>query len=550
MRMSRLSLIALLAAITVSLTAQSQPAPQSTAPPPPANPKLDQMKRDVGLEVDGMQENIQKMNDTVFSFAEPGFQEVETSKYLSGILRQNGFTVQEGVAGIPTAFTARWGSGKPVIALGSDIDDIPQASQKPGVAWHEPIIEGAPGHGEGHNSGMPLQITAALAVKKIMEQQHLQGTLMLWPGVAEELLGTKAYYVRAGLFKDVDICIFAHVGAQMNVGWGDTGGNGMVSVEYNFKGESAHAAGAPWRGRSALDAVELMDIGWNFRREHLRLSQRSHYVIPNGGDQPNVVPPNATVWYYFRETSYEEIKKLWDIGNNMAKAAAMMTDTEMSSMRVLGSAWPGHFNKTVAETMYANIEKVGLPQWSEADQALAKAVQREMKVPETGLVTKLQPMRGRETIPDEEKRGGGSDDIGDISWNVPTVTLNYPSNIQAGPGHNWANAISMATPIAHKGIQYGAKVMALTVLDLMTRPELVTQAWDYFRNVQTKDKKYVPLIRPQDQPAIWLNKERMEKYRPEMRKYYYDPTKYKNYLEQLGIKYPTTEKPAKPSAQQ
>jgi aminobenzoyl-glutamate utilization protein B len=550
MRMSRLSLIALLAAITVSLTAQSQPAPQSTAPPPPANPKLDQMKRDVGLEVDGMQENIQKMNDTVFSFAEPGFQEVETSKYLSGILRQNGFTVQEGVAGIPTAFTARWGSGKPVIALGSDIDDIPQASQKPGVAWHEPIIEGAPGHGEGHNSGMPLQITAALAVKKIMEQQHLQGTLMLWPGVAEELLGTKAYYVRAGLFKDVDICIFAHVGAQMNVGWGDTGGNGMVSVEYNFKGESAHAAGAPWRGRSALDAVELMDIGWNFRREHLRLSQRSHYVIPNGGDQPNVVPPNATVWYYFRETSYEEIKKLWDIGNNMAKAAAMMTDTEMSSMRVLGSAWPGHFNKTVAETMYANIEKVGLPQWSEADQALAKAVQREMKVPETGLATKLQPMRGREVIPDEEKRGGGSDDIGDISWNVPTVTLNYPSNIQAGPGHNWANAISMATPIAHKGIQYGAKVMALTVLDLMTRPELVTQAWDYFRNVQTKDKKYVPLIRPQDQPAIWLNKERMEKYRPEMRKYYYDPTKYKNYLEQLGIKYPTTEKPAKPSAHQ
>jgi aminobenzoyl-glutamate utilization protein B len=550
MRVSRLSLIALFAAITVSLTAQSQPPAPAAAAPPPPNPKLDQMKRDVGLEVDGMQENIQKMNDTVFSFAEPGFQEIETSKYLSGILRQNGFTVQEGVAGIPTAFTARWGSGKPVIALGSDIDDIPQASQKPGVAWHEPVIEGAPGHGEGHNSGMPLQITAALAVKKIMEQQHLQGTLMLWPGVAEELLGTKAYYVRAGLFKDVDICIFAHVGSNMNVSWGDSGGNGMVSVEYDFKGESAHAAGAPWRGRSALDAVELMDIGWNFRREHLRLSQRSHYVIPNGGDQPNVVPPNASVWYYFRETSYEEIKKLWDIGTNMAKAAAMMTDTEVSAMKVLGSAWPGHFNKTVAETMRANIEKVGLPQWSDADVALAKATQREMKVPEIGLATKLQPMRGRESIPDEEKRGGGSDDIGDISWNVPTVTLNYPSNFQAGPGHNWANAISMATPIAHKGIQYGAKVVALTVLDLLNRPELVTQAWDYFKNVQTKDRKYIPLMRAEDQPAIWLNKERMEKFRPEMRKYYYDPTKYKNYLEQLGIKYPTTEKPAKPSAQQ
>src|SRR3954464_9274234 len=472
--------------VVASLHAAAIPSP---APQAAANPRLDQYQANVAMEVDAMGENIQKMNDMVFSFAEPGFQEFETSKYLVGILKQNGFTVQEGVSGIPTAFVARWGSGKPVIALGSDIDDIPQASQKPGVAGHEPIVEGAPGHGEGHNGGMPLQIAAALAVKKVMEQQHLQGTLMLWPGVAEELLGTKAYYVREGLFKNVDICIFAHVGAQMNVGWGDSGGNGMVSVEYNFKGESAHAAGAPWRGKSALDAVELMDIGWNFRREHLRLSQRSHYVIPNGGDQPNVVPPNATVWYYFRETSYEEIKKLWDIGNTMAKAAAMMTDTEMSSMRVLGSAWPGHFNKTVAETMYANIEKVGLPQWSEADQALAKAVQREMKVPETGLATKLQPMRGRETIPDEEKRGGGSDDIGDISWNVPTVTLNYPSNIQAGPGHNWANAISMATPIAHKGIQYGAKVVALTVIDLLTRPELVAQAWDYFKNVQTKDKK-------------------------------------------------------------
>ena len=546
MHSSRFWIVAAVVTVTATLTAAPQrPQPSSEQPSstPAAkvapNPTFDKYKADVSLEVDGMREDIQRMNDTVFSFAEPGFQEFETSKYLSDILERNGFKIERGLAGIPTAFMATWGTGKPVIALGSDIDDIPQASQKPGVAWHEPIIEGAPGHGEGHNSGMPLQIAAALSVKKITEQNHLQGTLRLWPGVAEELLGTKAYYVRAGAFKDVDICIFAHVGSNMQVSWGDSAGNGMVSVEYNFKGESAHAAGAPWRGRSALDAVELMDIGWNFRREHLRISQRSHYVIENGGDQPNVVPPNASVWYYFRETSYEEIKKLWEIGNTMAKAAAMMTDTEMSNMRVLGSAWPGHFNKTVAEVMHANIEKVGLPQWSEADITLAKAVQREMKVPETGLATKINPLRGRESMPDEEKRGGGSDDIGDISWNVPTVTLNYPSNIQAGPGHNWANAISMATPIAHKGIQYGSKVVALTVIDLMTHPELVQQAWDYFNNVQTKDKKYIPLMRPEDKPAIWLNKERMEKFRPEMKKYYYDPSKYKSYLDQLGIKYPT-----------
>ncbi len=521
-------------AMTVSLGAQQPPPP----PKPAASPQLDRHKADVAQEVDGLKENMSQWNDMVFSFGELGFQEFETSKLLSGLLEKNGFKVERNIAGIPTAWVATWGSGKPVIAMGSDIDDIPQASQKPGVAYHEPMIDGAPGHGEGHNSGMPMQIAAALAVKKVMEQQHLQGTLKLWPGVAEELVGTKAYYIRAGVFKDVDVCLFAHVADNMGVGWGDNTNSGLVSVEYSFKGESAHAAAQPWRGRSALDAVELMDVGWNFRREHLRIQQRSHYVITNGGDQPNVVPPNASVWYYFRETDYQHIKELNEIGDRMAKAAAMMTDTEVS-MRILGSAWPGHFNKTLAETMYANIQTVGLPTWSADDQLLAKSLQHELKVPEVGLPTTINPLRGRESIPDDEKRGGPSDDIGDISWNVPTVTLRYPANIAAGPGHNWANAISMATPIAHKGIEYGAKVMALTVVDLLERPELVQQAWDYFRNVQTKTVKYVPLMRPEDKPAIWLNAQTMAKYREEMKKYYFDPSRYRTYLEQLGIKYPT-----------
>src|SRR5947199_4990531 len=277
-------------------------------------------KAQVVRDVEAMKKQTQVMNDMVFSFGELGFQEFETSKYLTDILEKEGFRVERGIAGIPTAWMASWGSGKPIIALGSDIDCIPQASQKPAVAYHDPIIEGAPGHGEGHNSGVPLNITAALAVKKIMERDHLPGTIRLWPGVAEELLGSKAYFVRAGAFKDVDVALFTHVGENMTVSWGDGSQNGLVSVEYAFKGESAHSAGAPWRGRSALDAVELMDIGWNFKREHLRIQQRSHYVIPNGGDQPNVVPPNASVWYYFRETDYEHIKELWDIGNKMAQA--------------------------------------------------------------------------------------------------------------------------------------------------------------------------------------------------------------------------------------
>src|SRR5437762_4777379 len=351
------------------------------------------LKTEIASQLDGMKKQAQVMVDTVFSFGELGFQEYETSKYLTGMLEKEGFKIERGVAGIPTAWLATWGSGKPVISLGSDIDDIPQASQKPGVGWHEAMIEGAPGHGEGHNSGVPMNIVAALAVKKVMEREHLPGTLRLWPGVAEELVATKAYYVRDGMFKDVDVCLFAHVAANMGVSWGPSlNQNGLVSVEYMFKGESAHSAGAPWRGKSALDAVELMDVGWNFRREHLRLAQRSHYVITNGGDQPNVVPQNAAVWYYFREADYSHVMDLWRIGDNMAKAAGLMTDTTFTS-RLLGSAWSGHFNKPIAEAMHANIKKVGLPQWSEDDQKLAKALQKELKQPERGLPVRLTEMR-------------------------------------------------------------------------------------------------------------------------------------------------------------
>jgi aminobenzoyl-glutamate utilization protein B len=370
-----------------------------------------------------------------------------------------------------------------------------------------------------------------------MEREKLPGTLMLWPGVAEELVASKAWFVRDGVFKDVDLCLFTHVGNNLNVSWGSGGGNGLVSIEYTFEGETAHSAGAPWRGRSALDAVELMNAAWNYRREHLRIQQRLHYVITNGGDQPNVVPRNASVWYYLRETDYPHIKELLDIGSKIADGAALMTGTKWTS-RILGTAWPQHMNKTIAETMYENIKRVGLPTWGEADQTLAKALQKELGNPtQPGLATKLDALEG--PVAEEDKRGGGSDDIGDISWNMPTVTLRFPSNIPGLPGHNWANAIAMATPIAHKGVIAGAKAQAMTILDFMMKPELVKQAWDYFNTVQTKDQKYIPFITKDTPPPTWLNTSILQKYRPEMKKYYYDPSKYPTYLDQLGIKYPT-----------
>jgi len=520
-----IGLVLALAATIVATTAGQQQESRAAA-----------LKQDVVKDIDTRFAATQQMIDMVFSFGELGYQEFETSKYLTSVLEKNGFRVERNIGGLPTGWVARWGSGRPVIALGSDIDGIPQGSQKPGVGYHEPVIEGAPGHGEGHNSGVPLNITAALAAKRIMERERLSGTLVLWPGVAEELLGGKAFFVRAGVFKDVDVVLFAHVADYFGVAWGSPRNTtGLISIQYDFHGEPAHAGSAPWRGRSALDAVELMDIGWNFRREHLRISQRSHNVIPNGGSQPNVVPESATTWYYLRETDFAHIQELHSIADRMAEAAAMMTDTKVTS-RVIGSAWPPHFNKPVAEAMSANIAATGMPTWDEPDATLAKGIQKELKQPQVGLETKVRDLQ--ESVPQDQNTGGGSDDIGDVSWIAPTITLRYPANIPNLPGHHWANAIAMATPIAHKGTIAGAKAQAMTVIDLLLRPELVNAAKTYFAE-QTKDQKYEAFIGPKDLPALDTNTPVMETYRPEMRKYYFDPSRFKTYMEQLGIKYPT-----------
>jgi len=544
----RLLVVVSLSLLPAISSAQGRGGGAPTGPRPDLDFKVDLPADDARLKelksratrmVDSMSTLTQQMVDMLFSFGELGFQEEETQKYLTGILEKNGFTVTRGVSGIPTAWVAVWRSpagAKPVISLGSDVDGIPQASNKPGVGYKDPLVVGAPGHGEGHNSGQAVNITAAIAVKKIMERERIPGTIHLWPGVAEEQIGTKAYFVRDGMFKDVDAVLFSHVSSDLNVSWGQSSQMALISAEFLFKGTSAHAAGAPWRGRSALDAVELMNAGWNYRREHIRPQHRSHYVIKDGGDQPNVVPPSASVWYYFREMDEQGVRALFALADTIARAAATMASVQLDTVRILGSAWPGYFSKPIAMAMHDNIKMVGLPRWDERDHTLARGIQRELGSQARGLDTTLSREPGGPAV---NPQGGGSDDIGDISWNVPTVTLRFPSNIPGLPGHNWSSAIAMATPIAHKGATAGAKVQAMTMLDLYLKPTIVTQAWDFFRSVQTAQTKYTPLIRPSDRPAIWLNREIMARYKPELRKYYYDPTKYRTYLEQLGITYPT-----------
>ena len=544
MRATPLSWIAAIAAVALVVFVLPQPEPLATETTPGTeSPRLTELKREVVVDIESRRDFTQQMVDMIYSFNELGFQEFETQRYVTGILEDHGFTVERGVAGIPSAWWASWGSGSPVIAIGTDVDGIPQASQKPGVAYRDPLIAGAPGHGEGHNAGQALNVTAALAVQKVMQRDGLAGTLVIWPGIAEEQLGAKAHYVKAGLFDDVDIVLYSHVSNSMSVSWGESGGNGLVSVEYLFKGESAHGAGSPWDGRSALDAVELMNVGWNYRREHLRIQQRSHYVITDGGDQPNVVPPTAAVWYFFRETDYPSIMRMWEIGDQISDGAALMTGTTVDS-RVLGAAWPQHMNRPLAEAVHTNMLAVGMPAWSDADQRMAKAVQRMLGAEERGLGTEIsEELRGRQDIPDRERRGGGSDDIGDISWVVPTVSLRFPSNISGGQGHNWNKAIAMATPIAHKGATAGAKVYARMLLDILLSPDLVNDANDYFENVQKQDMEYTSFLRPRDEPAIWLNEDIMREFKPALEEYYYDPATYDTYLDQLGIAYPTVRPP-------
>jgi len=516
-----------------ALTAIAAISMLAAAPAQAAEPEA---YKDAAAEgVDARAKLVQEMVDSIFSFQEPGFQEFKTQEYITGILEKNGFTIKKGVAGIPSAWTATWSNGEgPKIALGSDVDGLLGLSQKPGVGEITPLVPGAPGHGEGHNTGMPLIVAAALSVKDVMEANGVKGTLMIWPGIAEELLATKAYFVRDGLFDGFDACIFTHVSTTLGTGWGQGSGNGLVSVEYTFHGKTSHAAGAPWAGRSALDGVELMDVAWNFRREHLPLSQRSHYIITNGGGQPNIVPGEASVWYYFRDHTFQGIRDLFEIGNTISEAAASATGTTVTR-RTLGYAAPQWANRPMAEAAYENIKKVGMPDWTEDDQAFVKKIQEANDRKLTPLATEVGELSVPKDVP---AMGGPSDDIGDIMWTLPTITIGYPSQAPNMIFHNVLAAMTEATPIAHKGAVAGAKAVAMTVLDLMTTPELLAAAKKYQQDVQFAAETYDPLLTPEDKPAIDLNGELMGRLRPELEKFYYDPSKYDSYLDQLGVSYP------------
>ncbi|MCZ6906525.1 MAG: amidohydrolase [Deltaproteobacteria bacterium] len=454
---------------------------------------------------------ISLLGDNIFYFAELGMQEFETSGLMIRILEEAGFRVERNISGMPTAFMATYGSGKPVIALHTEFDATPASSQVTGVAEPRSITEGAPGHTEGHNVNAAVLIGAAFAVKKAMDEFKLPGTLKVFGAPAEEQLVSRPFFVRDGYFKDVDVAIHDHIGGEFGTLYG-LRQYALISAEFTFKGVSAHAATAPWKARDALDAVVLMDIGFDKLREHLEPTQRSHRVITDGGDQPNVIPNRATIWWFFRESTAEKAQAIFEKAKRVAEGAAIMTGTTFS-VNVLSAVWPTRANKTMAEVIHQNVELVGMPKWTETEQKLARELQSKEQLKPIGLRPEISPLR------EETNQSTSANDSGEVTWVVPSGRLTFPANIPGITFHHWAAGVALATSIAHKGAVAGAKTMAASTIDLLLDTTLVAKAKETFKE-EIADVEYKPLLPPDQKPPLELNKAIMERYRSLMQKHY------------------------------
>ncbi|MGE3244993.1 MAG: amidohydrolase [Beijerinckiaceae bacterium] len=449
--------------------------------------------------------------DNIFYFGELGNQEYETAGLMADLLAAEGFSVTRGVSGFPTAFVATYGSGKPVVAIHTEYDSNPDNSQQPGVPEPKPVVEGAPGHCEGHNVNAAVMIGAAVAIKRAMAECGVAGTLKIVGAPAEEQLLSRPYMVRDGVFADCDIAFHPHIGSELSCTYG-LQQSALVSAMFTFLGETAHAGVAPWKGRDALDGVVLMDMGLAQFREHMRPEGRMHRAITDGGLQPNVVARKAAVWWYFRDPSADGARELFEQAQRCAEGAALMSRTEWRC-DVLSAVWPMRSNRIAAETVQRNIEAVGHPSWSSDEQALARTLQERAGVSVDGLKPAAPPFRGL------ARQAASANDGGDVSWAVPTAKFYFPSNIPNIGFHHWAAGVALATPIAHKGAVSGAKVLAGAALDFFCDAALLAEAKRTFAE-ELGGERYRSLLPEGQQPPADLNQEKMEPYREAMRAHY------------------------------
>jgi len=459
--------------------------------------------------IDQNKEHLVEISDKIWELAELGLIEFKSSALLAAELKKHGFRVERGVAGMPTAFVASWGKGKPVIGLLGEYDALPGLSQKD-IPREKPLESGKPGHGCGHNIHGTSAMATAIAVKKAMEKAGLRGTIKFFGCPAEENYSGKVYMVQDGCFRGVDAVLGHHPGSMNAASLRSS--LSIVSARFHFYGKAAHAGDAPEQGRSALDAVELMNVGVNFLREHVIQDARIHYIVEKGGFQPNIVPPYARSWYYVRAPERHEVEYIYDWIVDIAKGAAMMTRTELK-IEVEAGIYNVVPNRTIAEVVVKNMREIGLPKYSGEElrfaAEIAKTIPREAKITQLKntkrpgwerLVDKLMD----DEVPDPWGDGEymhGSTDVADVSWQAPTVEFYTATWALGTPGHSWQNVAQSRVGLGHKSLIFSSKVMAGTAIDLLTDGKIVRKAREEHRQ-RIGDKKYKSPIPTGSKPPL------------------------------------------------
>ncbi len=447
-------------------------------------------------DVEARSDELKAVNQAIWNFAEVGLEEHQSASLLVSKLKQNGFEVEHGVSDMPTAFVASYGSGKPIIGILAEYDALPGMSQKV-QPERLPLQEGAAGHACGHSGLGTGALGAALAVKASMEKHNLKGTLRLYGTPAEETVIGKVYMLLDGQFDDLDVCLHWHPSTRTNVWAGSS--KALISAKFTFDGISAHAAGSPENGRSALDAVELMNVGVNFMREHTKEDARLHYVITNGGGAPNVVPPKATVWYFVRADKHEDVEYYFKWVRDIAEGAEKMTRTKLS-VQIDTDCHELIQNTPLSELLFENLTRIGPPKFTDDERVFARRIQQPL-VEEFGTTFPQAISSEIKSLEESNTPSKGSTDVGDISWYVPTGGIRTTCMAAESPGHSWQNVACIGSTIGEKGIDYAAKVLAISAIDLFENPELVQAARADWKQ-RMSDRKYTSLIPKGQKPPV------------------------------------------------
>ena len=455
--------------------------------------RSDNYKNEAIEWIDANQEQFNDAAEKINTYAETAFKEYKSAKLLAGILEENGFVLERGVAEILTAFVATYGTGYPVVGILAEYDALPGLSQVPGITSKEPLEPGKGGHGCGHNLFGTGSTAAALAVKVIMEKHDLNGTIKLFGCPAEETLAGKIYMAKAGVFDGLDVCFTWHPSTVNKARLAKS--IAMNNFEVVFRGKTAHGAADPWNGRSALDAVELMNSGVNYLREHVKPTVRIHYIIDHGGEAPNIVPDFAKVWYFVRDLDRAGVDHVYEWVLKCAEGATLMTGTDMEVNLITGcyEYLPNH---VLSRVLDKNLRLAGPPKFTEEDQEYAKEMQRNLGIPEKGISTELPEFEDKETP------GGGSTDTADVSWLVPISGELGIATAPAGvPWHSWAVTSSSGCSIGFKGMHVAAKTLAASTIEALMDTKIVEEAKAEFAE-KTKDFTYKCAVPLDQKPPI------------------------------------------------